>query len=321
RRSNDYSQYRGATLLVLNRMETAQAAGESSTDGASVRKAGQRLVRSLALGALVVTMDKDGALLIEQGRSARVVPTRARVIFDNAGAGDMFIAALAPVLSSGRSLLESVRLANVAAGLEVEKFGAQTVSLQEIVRDILEESHHAGSKQRDLGTLLEDVARHRMLGQTVVFTNGCFDLIHQGHIQLLNFAGAQGDVLIVGLNSDRSVRMNKGPGRPYCSAKERGRVLAGLEAVDYVVIFDTKRPIKLIKALQPDILVKGGDYNLKGVVGHDVVESYGGRVVLAPLVKNLSTTDLVQRIQANGNGPRSRKATKKTRATKRRAAK
>jgi D-beta-D-heptose 7-phosphate kinase/D-beta-D-heptose 1-phosphate adenosyltransferase len=304
-KSSDYAKYRGASLLALNSMEVALACGIPAGDAAAVRKAAHRLAADLHVAALVITMGKDGALIIEKGKPARTVPTRPRLIFDNAGAGDMFVSTLAVVLSEGNSLLDAVRLANVAGGLEVEKFGVQTVSREEIIHDLLEESRHMGGKELGLAALLANVARHRMLGQSIVFTNGCFDLIHQGHIQLLDFAGSLGDVLIVGLNSDHSVRMNKGEGRPFCSQKERSKVLSGLEAVDYVVAFDTKTPIPLLKAIQPDILVKGGDYGLDGVVGRPIVESYGGRVVLAPLAKGRSTTELVQRIQANGNGNQS----------------
>ncbi|MCX5675521.1 MAG: D-glycero-beta-D-manno-heptose 1-phosphate adenylyltransferase, partial [Planctomycetota bacterium] len=230
------------------------------------------------------------------------VPTRARPVYDVTGAGDMVIAVLAMAVASGATLLDAVRLANVAGGLEVEKFGVQTVSREEIVSELLSEARRSSDKVRSLGNLLVDLGRHRARGEKIVWTNGCFDVIHAGHIEFLEFAGRQGDVLVLGLNSDSSVRANKGPDRPICRQEDRARVLAALEAVDYIVLFDARTPQRLIETVRPDVLVKGEDWRRKGVVGRTFVESYGGRVVLAPLVKGLSTTALVDRIRGGCPG-------------------
>jgi D-beta-D-heptose 7-phosphate kinase/D-beta-D-heptose 1-phosphate adenosyltransferase len=296
----DYSKYRGATLLTPNRVETQLASGIKLTGPEALRRAARKLLKDLRLDALVVTLDKDGAYLAVKGDAGEMVPTRPRLVYDVAGAGDMVIAVIALALSAGATLLEAVRLANVAGGLEVEKFGVQTVSREEIVAELLSEARRSGDKLRTLGNLRVDLNRHRAQGERIVFANGCFDLIHAGHTEFFDFAGRQGDVLVVGLNSDRSVRALKGPARPICSEAERARVLAALEAIDYVVIFDEDTPLKLIQAVRPDALVKGEDWRHKGVVGREFVEAYGGRVVLAPLVKGLSTTELVRRIRESG---------------------
>jgi D-beta-D-heptose 7-phosphate kinase/D-beta-D-heptose 1-phosphate adenosyltransferase len=296
-KDRDYAKYRGATLLTPNRLETEMASGHSVARPEALRRAAGRLLKSLRLDAIVVTLDKDGAYLALKGRKGQMVPTRPRRVYDNAGAGDMVISVVALIVAAGGSLLDAVRLGNVAGGLEVEKFGVQTVSREEIVGDLLGEARRAGDKLRSLENLLVDLARHRAGGESVVFTNGCFDLVHAGHVAFFEFAGAQGEVLVVGVNSDRSVRAIKGAGRPICSEKERARVLAALEAVDYIVLFDEETPERIIRAVRPDVLVKGEDWRAKGVVGRRSVESSGGRVVLAPLLEGLSTTELVRRIR------------------------
>jgi D-beta-D-heptose 7-phosphate kinase/D-beta-D-heptose 1-phosphate adenosyltransferase len=227
-----------------------------------------------------------------------MVPTRPRPVYDVTGAGDMVISVVAIALAAGAALPDAVRLANVAGGLEVQKFGVQTVSRQEIISELLEEARRSGDKVRTLENLLIDLQRHRAQGEKIVWTNGCFDVVHAGHIEFLEFSGRQGDVLVVGLNSDSSIRNIKGPDRPICSERHRIRVLAALEVVDYIVIFDEPTPERLIRAVRPDALVKGEDWRKKGVVGREFVESYGGRVVLAPLIQGLSTTALVDRIRS-----------------------
>jgi D-beta-D-heptose 7-phosphate kinase/D-beta-D-heptose 1-phosphate adenosyltransferase len=296
-KGRDYAKYCGATLLTPNRMETELASGVRLTGPDAVRRAARRLVETLKLDSLVITLDKDGAYLATRGKAGEMVPTRPRPVYDVAGAGDMVISVLAVAVAAGAPLLDAVRLANVAGGLEVMKFGVQTVSREEIISELLSEARRSGDKVRTLDNLLVDLQRHRSLGEKIVWTNGCFDVVHAGHIEFLEFSGRQGDVLVVGLNSDASVRRNKGPERPICSQDNRARVLGALEAVDYIVIFDDPTPQRLIEAARPDVLVKGEDWKFKGVVGREFVESYGGRVVLAPLVKGLSTTAIVQKIR------------------------
>jgi D-beta-D-heptose 7-phosphate kinase / D-beta-D-heptose 1-phosphate adenosyltransferase len=301
-KDRDYSKYRGATLLTPNRLETKLASGLSLTDPAAIRGAARRLVDTLKLDALVITLDKDGAYLAVRSKPGLMVPTRARLVYDVAGAGDMVISVLAMATAAGATLLDAVRLANVAGGLEVQKFGVQTVSRDEIVAELRDEAHRGGDKVRTLAALRVDLDRHRAQGESIVWTNGCFDVIHAGHVDYLQFAAAQGDVLVVGLNSDSSVRRLKGPGRPISSQEHRARVLSALQVVDYVAIFNESTPERPIKAVRPDVLVKGEDWRDKGVVGAEFVASYGGRVVLAPLVKGLSTTTIVEQIRGRAAG-------------------
>lgn len=307
-KGRDYTKYRRATLLTPNRTETELSTGVSLTGPAMLRKASRRLLDSLRLDALVITLDKEGAWLTEKGKPGRMVPTRPRAVYDVTGAGDMVISVIALALASSLPLADAVRLANVAGGLEVQKFGAQTVSRKEITAELLEEARSSGDKRRELHNLLADLRLHRARGEKIVFTNGCFDILHAGHVDYFKFAARQGDVLVVGLNSDRGVRALKGPLRPICSEDERARVLAAIEVIDYITVFDEPSVLGLIQRVRPDVLVKGSDYGLEGVVGRDFVESYGGRIVLAPLLKGLSTSELVRRIQASdGRKPRSAK--------------
>ena len=295
--SANYAKYKGATVCTPNRYETELATHIHLTDEASLNRAARRLQKGLDLAAVHITLDKEGAYLLEKGRPGQLVPARPRQVYDNAGAGDMVVAVMALVIAAGRPLPDAARLANVAGGLEVEKFGVQPVTREEMIADLLGEARRGGDKVCTAENLMLDLGRHRGLSQTVVFTNGCFDVLHAGHIAFLEAASRQGDVLVVGLNTDRSVRAIKGPGRPVCSQEERARVLAALEVVDYIALFDGETPQKLIEAIRPDVLVKGEDWRAKGVVGREFVESHGGRVVLLPLVKGISTTQLVERIR------------------------
>jgi len=301
-KGTDYAKYRGATLLTPNRDETQTATGVRLEREADLAKASKTLMEGLDLDALVITLDKQGMYLAARSEESRMVPTRPREVYDNVGAGDMVIATVALVLAAGGTYEEAVRLANVAGGLEVMKFGVQTVTREEIVADLLGEARRSGDKVRSLENLLVDLGRHRAMDETVVFTNGCFDVLHVGHIEFIDFAGRQGDVLVVGLNSDRSVRSIKGPERPICPEDQRARVLSAIEAIDYIVLFDDDTPQRVIEAVRPDVLVKGEDWRDKGVVGREFVESHGGRVVLAPLVKGLSTTGIVDRIRGRRVG-------------------
>jgi len=296
-KGRDYSKYAGAALLTPNRLETELASGVRLTGPEAIRRAAKRLMGDLRLQALVITLDKEGAYLARRGRPGQKVPTRARPVYDVTGAGDMVIAVLAMAVAAGATLPDAVRLANVAGGLEVEKFGVQTVSREEIIGELLSEARRSGDKVRSLANLLVDLGRHRAQGETIVWTNGCFDVIHAGHIDYLEFAGRQGDVLVIGLNSDGSVRAIKGPDRPICNQDHRAKVLAALECIDYIVIFDDLTPESLIEAVRPDVLIKGEDWRHKGVVGREFVEAHGGCVILAPIAKGLSTTALVARIR------------------------
>jgi D-beta-D-heptose 7-phosphate kinase/D-beta-D-heptose 1-phosphate adenosyltransferase len=197
---------------------------------------------------------------------------------------------------AGGDWIESVALANVAAGLEVEKYGSVPITPGEIKLELLTEQHEHLGKQRTLDQLLPELQRHRAAGRRIVFTNGCFDLIHLGHVKYFQFARAQGDLLVVGVNTDASIRGLKGPKRPIVNEHDRLEVLEELESIDYLVRFDEPTPLQLIEAIKPDVLVKGADYKKEEVVGWDVVEKHGGRIALAPLIDGRSTTFLIQKI-------------------------
>ncbi|MFN4241777.1 MAG: D-glycero-beta-D-manno-heptose 1-phosphate adenylyltransferase [Tepidisphaerales bacterium] len=296
----DYRKYAGATCLKLNRTETEKATGRSLRGPADWLAGGKQLVESLGLEAAVITLDRHGAYLVSRDGSGQLtgqhLTTRPRMVYDVTGAGDMVLAALAMARAAGASWADATALANLAGGLEVEKFGAVPVTREELARELLAETHRQRGKRRSDGELLAELKRHRDAGRRIVFTNGCFDLLHLGHIEYFRFAKRQGDVLVVAVNTDASVRRLKGPSRPLVPEDDRVSVLSELESIDYLVTFDDDTPLRLIDAIRPDVLVKGADYTKDRVVGAELVESYGGRVELAPLVEGRSTTALVGKI-------------------------
>ncbi len=294
----EYSQYRGATLLTPNRQEAAAAVGFAIETPSDAARAARRLLDDLALDAAVITLDKEGAWLATKDAN-ELVPARARNVYDVTGAGDVILATLAVSLAADSDYLTALHLANMAGGIEVEKFGTATVTVSEIEHEIVAQYGVGNTKLRSLDTLLEELKWRRSRGQMIVFTNGCFDVIHRGHIDYLRFCRAQGDVVVVGLNSDSSVRALKGPERPINNQYDRAAVLSGLETVDLITIFDDPSVLGLVKQVRPDVLVKGGDWGGKqGVVGWEFVESYGGKVMLAPLVEGKSSTSTIEKMKA-----------------------
>jgi D-beta-D-heptose 7-phosphate kinase / D-beta-D-heptose 1-phosphate adenosyltransferase len=304
-RGRDYRKYHGCSAITPNRLEAGLATGRVLATAAEALAAGARLREQLDLEAVVVTLDKEGMVLVHGDGRGQAFATRPRQVYDITGAGDMVLAVLGMTLAAGADYDPAVRLANVAGGLEVEKIGVATVTRDEILRDLLRAGQSAAAGQLpglDKVLSREDLAHEldsrRRLGQRVAFTNGCFEVLHAGHVQYLQEARAQADVLVVGLNSDAGVRALKGDGRPVHPVEARALVLAALQPVDYITIFDDLTPLPLIEALRPDVLVKGADYRKDEVVGADVVEGYGGRVHLAALREGYSTTRLLQRLQA-----------------------
>jgi D-beta-D-heptose 7-phosphate kinase/D-beta-D-heptose 1-phosphate adenosyltransferase len=225
-----------------------------------------------------------------------MLPTRPRAVYDVTGAGDMVLSVLGLVLAAGGGFTDAARLANVAGGLEVERVGVTPLTRKEIADALTADHASPQQKLKTLPELLKALDEHRRRGERVVFTNGCFDVLHVGHIQSLEAARLFGDVLVVGLNSDESVKRLKGPDRPIYNQKERAEILAALADVTYVAVFDDDTPLKLIEAVRPDVLVKGRDWKNAGVVGQEFVESHGGRVELVDLVTGVSTTDIITRV-------------------------
>jgi D-beta-D-heptose 7-phosphate kinase/D-beta-D-heptose 1-phosphate adenosyltransferase len=293
----NYSKYAGATALKLNRTEAARVAGFALDGPAQYQSAAEKLLKQLDLEAVILTLDRHGAYLAQRDGSRRWLKhARPRQVFDATGAGDMVLAMLAAARAAGASWSEAVALGNVAAGLEVERFGTVPITPTEIVRELAAEVHEHAGKVRTLERLLPELAHHRASGKRIAFTNGCFDLIHLGHVKYFQYARQQADLLVVGVNTDSSIRRLKGDKRPIIPEADRLGVLEELESIDYLVKFDDDTPMNLIEQIKPDVLVKGADYPKEKVVGWDLVESYGGRVALAPLIDGKSTSNVISRI-------------------------
>jgi len=298
-RLSDYSKYRGATLLTPNRAEFQLASGCRDTSVDTLLVSAHAVIEKYGLGGLLVTVDRDGAILAERGKKAVCIPTRPRAVYDNTGAGDAVLAMLAAAVVAGATWEEAARLTNVAGGLEVEKFGCVPITREEVIADLRLSSRAGTGKIRTADELTSELSLRRSRGETVVFTNGCYDLLHAGHVRFLEQCKALGNIVVVGLNSDASVRaQNKAKDRPIVPQEYRAEVIAALQTVDYVVLFDEPTPLSLIEKIRPEVLVKGEDWRDRGVVGREFVESRGGKVVLLPLVEDLSTTNLIERIRA-----------------------
>lgn len=296
-RSPDWDKYARATLLTPNRAELEIAVGRRLAED-ELAPAGTELLRRLALRALLVTLGRDGALLLQRERGPQRFPTTPRAVYDNTGAGDAVLAMAAVAVAAGATLEQAAVLANIAGGLEVSKFGCVPIAREEVLEELRHGARRGRGKIRTAGELRSELDARRQRGETVVFTNGCFDVLHPGHVELLERAKALGSVLVVGLNSDASVRLqDKGGDRPVRTQADRARMLAALEAVDYVVLFDEREPTRLIEQLAPDVLAKGGDW-AHYVAGRELVESRGGRVVLIDLVAGYSTSAELERIRS-----------------------
>ncbi|MDJ0808233.1 MAG: bifunctional D-glycero-beta-D-manno-heptose-7-phosphate kinase/D-glycero-beta-D-manno-heptose 1-phosphate adenylyltransferase HldE, partial [Gammaproteobacteria bacterium] len=274
-KGSDFARYRGATLLTPNLREFEAVVGISSSDQELINK-GEDLRARLDLQALLITLSERGMLLVQEGRSALHLPTRAREVFDVTGAGDTVIALLTAGIAAGLALAEAAGLANLAAGLMVGKLGAGSVTPEELKGALRQ--HGDWSSILDRHELQQAVREARYQGECIVMTNGCFDILHEGHVTYLQQARKLGDRLIVAVNDDASVRRLKGDGRPVNALAQRMAVLAGLASVDWVVSFSEDTPEALICEVKPDLLVKGGDYRPEQIAGHDCVTRNGGEV-------------------------------------------
>jgi D-beta-D-heptose 7-phosphate kinase/D-beta-D-heptose 1-phosphate adenosyltransferase len=296
-KSKSLSRYTGATVLTPNRLELQEASGIECLSDAQVIEGARRVLDQGICSSLVVTRGKEGMSVIGSDGNIVHLPTEAREVFDVSGAGDTVIATLALGMVSGGGIVESASLANMAAGIVVGKRGTATVTAGDIMASMPPLGRHADPlKIYSIESVLPMVREWRARGLKVAFTNGCFDLLHPGHISLLDQARRKADRLVVGLNADVSVRRLKGAGRPVQGEVARATVLAAVKSVDAVVIFASDTPLELIEALRPDVLVKGADYSLETVVGAEEVMRHGGRVVLAQLIEGFSTTDTVSRV-------------------------
>lgn len=293
----DLKRYRGATVIKANLREFETALGRRIVDHLEeeLTKGSAQLLEASGSEVLVVTLGEKGLAVFPRGKEPFFVPTSVRDVYDVSGAGDAVITVLALSLALEVSLEEAARLANEAAGVAVGKSGVAVVEPGELAARFV---HGAGDKVVSREELASRVAWWRVQGQKIVFTNGCFDLLHVGHLHLLREAAREGDVLLVAVNSDDSVRRLKGKGRPLISSAERTALLAALDCVDAVVVFEEDTPRELLDEVHPDVLVKGADYSVEEVVGRNRIEKDGGKVVLIPLVPDRSTSDLVERIRS-----------------------
>jgi D-beta-D-heptose 7-phosphate kinase/D-beta-D-heptose 1-phosphate adenosyltransferase len=297
-KGRDWSKYEGATVVTPNLGELGDVTGVAVQRVDELLLAGRALMDRLDIESLVVTRGEDGLTLVTRG-GTQDFPAAAREVFDVAGAGDTVVAILTAALAAGAPIEDALRLANLGAGIVVGKVGTAPITKEELLAELnrglrLEQAN----KLCGLDAAVERIQGWRDRRESVVFTNGCFDLLHAGHVKLLEQARRFGDRLVVGLNTDASVRALKGPERPVVGEQDRGRVLAALASVDLVVMFAEDTPLNLIQVLRPDVLVKGQDYREDEVVGASEVTSWGGRVVLVPLLEGRSTTAMMARARA-----------------------
>ncbi len=293
-KGDNYSKYIGSYLLTPNKKEAQIATKMEINDDASLKVALKKLHNTACLQVPMITLSEDGIAILDENNNVIKKPTVAREVYDVTGAGDTVLASLGYCLAKDDNIIEAMEFANLAAGVVVGKIGSATATLEEI--EEYKSSLHKSSIESHIKTFKEienTVERLKKQNKKIVFTNGCFDILHKGHVQYLDKAKSFGDVLILGLNSDSSVKALKGDNRPINTQDDRAYILAALESVDYVVVFDDDTPLSLIQIVQPDVLVKGGDYEGKEVVGSDISKE----VKLVQFVDGKSTTKTIEKIQ------------------------
>ncbi len=293
---SDFNFYRGATLITPNLKEFKAVVGEVNHEEELIEK-GEQVVRNGDFSAILVTRGSEGMTLLERGCPEYYLPASGREVFDVTGAGDTVIATIAVALAVGYPLVSAVELGNVAAGIVIGKLGTATLSVQEL-NHVIHRDHSINSRIVDEDALTHQIKEVRARGGKIVFTNGCFDVLHAMHVEYLSLARQQGDCLIVAVNDDASITRLKGPGRPVNKLEHRMAVLAGLQSVNWVIPMHDDTPDRLLKLLRPDVLAKGGDYGLEGVVGSDLVTDYGGRVVvLGGVADGVKSTAIIERMK------------------------
>jgi len=292
----DYRRYAGCTCITPNRTEAGRAVGrkiETPQDGVEAA----RQLLGFGIDTVLVTLDRDGIAMADRGHNARLFSGRPCQVSDVTGAGDMVISAVGYCLAAGAEMATAVEIANLAGGMEVRRLGVVPLARRELLAELSDQGAAAENKTVSVEQLEGRLERLRQGGRRIVMTNGCYDLLHPGHVACLQEARKQGDCLVVGLNSDRSVRELKGPGRPLVDQQGRAAMLAALECVDYVVIFDEVSVAPLVRRLLPDVLVKASQYSLEEVVGHEIVLGSGGHVVTVPMNGDYSTSKLIEKVQ------------------------
>jgi len=295
-----WDHYAGATAVTPNRLESSRATDLTIDCDATAFAAGRILCDRLKLQHAFITLDSDGIALVTADGQETCFTTRRRQVYDITGAGDMVLATIGAGTAGGAAPSDMAQLANIAGGLEVEQIGVVTISRGDMIADLLDGRRSPNEKICSLDEVARHVAARRSLGQRIVLTNGCFDVLHTGHIVCLQQAAAEGDCLVVAINSDSSVRqIGKAPDRPIFDERHRATILAAMEGIDYVLTFDELTPHNVINRLKPDLLVKGGTYSEEEIVGHEIVTSYGGEVRAMGVVPGISTTELLRRIRGD----------------------
>ncbi len=296
----NFKKYAGATAITPNKREASLAAGIEIVDDVSLIEAGRKLLHDIPVQNVLMTCGKEGMVLFEEGKEPYRIATEARQVFDVSGAGDTVLAVLGLGLASGlpeADFRQAATLANVAAGIVVGKVGTATVSREELKKALEPAIGELAGKQKTLSDLIPIAERLRAEGKTIVMTNGCFDLLHVGHIKLLSASKNMGDVLIVAIDDDESVKALKGEERPIIGSQERLRIISALDSVDYVTLFSTKELEHVIEAVRPDILTKGSNYTTETVLGREIVERFGGRVAVIPITEAVSSTRIINQIK------------------------
>ena len=293
----DYSKYQGVACITPNKKEASLASGVDIKDQASLEQAAARILETTGAEKILITLGKEGMALFSPGEEPFRVHARARQVFDVSGAGDTVISVLGLSLAAGASYKTAAALANTAAGIVVAKVGTATVDQTELKAQLQDQPIACQTKLKPLQELKDALDNLRRQGKKIVLTNGCFDLLHEGHINLLEQSRKLGDVLVAAVDDDESVRMVKGPGRPIIRERERVKIISAMTGVDFVTVFSTDQLDDLIRAVRPDILTKGGNYKPDQVLGHELVEELGGRVVLIPDASDVSSTRIIQDIR------------------------
>ena len=295
----DYTKYAGVNIITPNKKEAGLAQGIEIIDESTLLEVGKGILAKTGIDKVLITLGKDGMILIENHKPPYIIKAEARQVYDVSGAGDTVIASLGLGLASGLPLEEAIALANTAAGLVVGKVGTATITQAELQNAFTKFFDISTLKQVELDDINGLANNLKKQGKKIVLANGCFDLLHAGHIMFFSAAKQRGDVLVVALDDDDSVIKLKGPGRPVIRAKERLKIISALDVVDYVVIFSTGELKDLIETLRPDVLAKGSNYKTEEVYGHEIVEGLGGRVVLIPVSEDISSTRIINDIKGS----------------------
>jgi D-beta-D-heptose 7-phosphate kinase/D-beta-D-heptose 1-phosphate adenosyltransferase len=293
----DFTKYAGVSVLTPNKREASLAAGMEIANAKSLAAAGAALLQKSGVGKLLITCGKDGMVFFEPGCKPCKISTNTREVYDVSGAGDTVVAVLGLGLAAGLSFRTAVGLANTAAGIVVGKVGTATVTRRELARALKQAAEDTAVKHKSLDELAEICKKLHKDRKRIVLTNGCFDLLHVGHIRLFSASKQLGDALIVAIDNDDSVKRLKGSNRPVISSAERVGILSALNSVDYVVVFATSELEKVIEAVRPDVLTKGSNYESEEVQGRQLVEKLGGRVELIPITENISSTQIINNIK------------------------